>query len=257
MSELRDLAVRAAREAGSLLLERFKGPIEGVDTKSSPTDLVSDADRESEELLVGLITRERPEDGILSEEGGDERSHSGLEWVIDPLDGTVNYLYRIPWWAVSIAVEDDKGAVVGVVFDPVRDAIYEAERGRGATLNGEPIKINETSDLSEALIGTGFSYETEAREVQARTVARLLPLARDIRRAGSAALDLAALAAGHLDGFYEAPMERWDKAAGILLVEEAGGVVTELPPPLPHLSPGVIAANPELHRELSALVLER
>ncbi|HWC14783.1 MAG TPA: inositol monophosphatase family protein [Actinomycetota bacterium] len=255
MSELRALATRAAREAGALLLERFRGPIAGLDTKSSPTDLVSDADRDSEELLLDLIARERPDDGIVSEEGGDERSRSGLEWVVDPLDGTVNYLYRIPWWAVSIAVEDDKGAVVGVVFDPVRDALYEAERGEGAWLNSRCIRVSDTADFSGALIGTGFSYEAEAREVQAATVARVLPLARDIRRAGSAALDLAALAAGHLDGFYEAPMERWDKAAGILLVEEAGGIVTELPPPLPHLSPGVIAANAELHRALNDLVL--
>lgn len=254
MSELRDLAVRAAREAGELLLERFRGPIEGLDTKSSPTDLVSDADRDSEHLLLELISRERPDDGILSEEGGDERSRSGLEWVVDPLDGTVNYLYRIPWWAVSIAVEDDKGAVVGVVFDPVRDAMYEAERGHGAWLNSRPIHVGDVDELSNALIGTGFSYEAEAREVQAATVARLLPRTRDIRRAGSAALDLAALAAGHLDGFYEAPMERWDKAAGILLVEEAGGMVTELSPPLPHLSAGVVAANPALHTALSELV---
>lgn len=256
MSELRDLAVRAARDAGELLLQRFRGPIEGLDTKSSPTDLVSDADRDSEQLLLQLISRQRPDDGILSEEGGDERSRSGLEWVVDPLDGTVNYLYRIPWWAVSIAVEDDKGGVVGVVFDPVRDALYEAERGRGARLNSKPIRVNDVTDLSNALIGTGFSYEVEAREVQATTVARVLPRTRDIRRAGSAALDLAALAAGHLDGFYEAPMERWDKAAGVLLVQEAGGLVTELRPPLPHLSPGVVAANPALHPALSELVGE-
>lgn len=257
MSQLRALAVRAAREAGELLLERFSGPVEGLDTKSSPTDLVSDADRDSERLLLDLIAAERPDDGIVSEEGGDERSTSGLEWVVDPLDGTVNYLYRIPWWAVSIAVEDDKGPVVGVVFDPVRGGMYEAERGDGAFLNGSRIHVTETEALADALIGTGFSYEAAAREVQAETVARVLPQARDIRRAGSAALDLAALAAAHLDGFYEAPMERWDKAAGILLVEEAGGIVTELPPPLPHLSPGVIAANPALHPVLSDLVLDR
>lgn len=252
--ELLKIAVRAARAAGDLLLKRFEGPALGVGSKTTPTDLVSDADRESERLLVDLIASLRPEDGILSEEGSKEGSASGLTWVIDPLDGTVNYLFRIPWWAVSIAVEDASGARAGVVFDPTRGDLFAAARGEGAMLNDVPITVSDRTELSEALIGTGFAYDARARAVQAEIVARVLPKARDIRRAGSAALDLASLACGRLDGFYEAPMERWDKAAGVLIAREAGARVTDLA--APHgLSTGVIAANPALHERLSALVL--
>ena len=254
-TELLDLAQRAARAAGRVLVELARGPAEGVDAKSTPTDLVSDADRASEELLVDLIAKERPGDGVLSEEGSDAQSSSGVVWVIDPLDGTVNYLFGIPWWCVSIAADDDHGTVVGVIYDPVRDELFDAARGTGARRNGAAIRVSDQSDLSQALIGTGFAYDARARERQAEVVARVLPRARDIRRAGSAAMDLASLGCGRLDGFYEAPMEPWDKAAGMLIVQEAGGTVTELPPPLEHLSPGVIAANPTLHGELSRLVL--
>ena len=254
-AELLDLAQRAARAAGRVLVELSRAPAEGVDAKSTPTDLVSDADRASEELLVELIATERPGDGVLSEEGSDAQSATGVVWVIDPLDGTVNYLFGIPWWCVSIAANDDNGTVVGVIYDPVRDELFDAARGTGARRNGAPIRVSDQTDLSQALIGTGFAYDSRARERQAEVVARVLPRARDIRRAGSAAMDLASLGCGRLDGFYEAPMEPWDKAAGVLIVREAGGTVTELPPPLDHLSPGVIAANPALHGELSRLVL--
>lgn len=253
VEDLLEVARRAALSAGELLLERFAGAAAGVGSKTTPTDLVSDADRESEQLLVDLITSLRPDDGILSEEGSEEGSASGLTWVIDPLDGTVNYLFRIPWWAVSIAVEDASGARVGVVLDPVRGDLFAAERGGGATLNDDPIQVSDCSELSEALIGTGFAYDARARSVQAEIVARVLPKARDIRRAGSAALDLASLACGRLDGFYEAPMEHWDRAAGVLIAQEAGAVVTDLSAPY-GLSTGVIAANPQLHGALSELV---
>ncbi len=254
-SELSDLAQRAARAAGEVLLERFRSPAEGVDAKSTPTDLVSDADRASEELLVDMIRKQRPGDGVVSEEGSDAQSSTGIVWVIDPLDGTVNYLFGIPWWCVSIAADDADGTLVGVIYDPVRDELFDAVRGGGARRDGRFIHVSDQDELAQALVGTGFAYDARARERQAEVVARVLPRARDIRRAGSAALDLASLACGRLDGFYEAPMERWDKAAGVLLVREAGGVVTELPPPLEHLSPGVIAGNPALQKELSQLVL--
>ena len=253
VNELLDLASSAARAAGELLLKRFEGPAAGVGSKTTPTDLVSDADRESEELLVDLISSTRPDDGILSEEGSREGSASGLTWVIDPLDGTVNYLFRIPWWSVSVAVEDSIGALAGVVLDPVRGEMFAAARGEGAHLNDKEIHVSDRRELSKALIGTGFAYDSRARAAQAEIVSRVLPRARDIRRAGSAALDLASLACGRLDGFYEAPMERWDKAAGVLIAQEAGAVVTELAAP-EGLSPGVIAANPGLHPTLSALV---
>ena len=254
MTELLDLAVEAAQSAGALLLEHFRKPAAGVSSKTTPTDLVSDADKASEALLLDLIASKRPGDGILSEEGGGAASTTGLTWVVDPLDGTINFLFGIPVWSVSIAIEDEDGELVGVVHDSVHGETFAAERGRGTRLNGSEVHVSNQTDLSKALVGTGFAYGERARAVQADIVTRVLPRARDIRRAGSAALDLAALSCGRLDAFYEAPMERWDKAAGILLIREAGGAVSELP--APHgLSPGVIAANATLHAELSALVL--
>lgn len=255
VSDLLDLAVMAATRASDILLEYFEGPAQGVSTKSTPTDPVSDADRAAEAFLLQFFKHERPEDGILAEEGGGRASTSGLTWVIDPLDGTVNFLFGIPVWCVSIAVEDSDGAVAGVVYDPNRDELFAAERGEGATLNGEPIQVTDRAELSSALIGTGFSYDPEVRDSQAVTLSRVLPRVRDVRRAGSAAIDLATLACGRFDGFYEAPMEAWDRAAGVLLVREAGGVVSELSAPK-GLAPGVIAAGPGLHDTLRALVVE-
>ena len=251
---LLELALRAADIAGAALLDRFYGPARGVTSKTSPTDLVSEADHEAEALILELIRSERSDDGILAEEGGASQSTSGLRWVIDPLDGTVNYLFGIAQWAVSIAVEDEKGALAGVVHHPVLKETFTATRGGGAFMNGDPIKVSERPDVASALIGTGFSYEAEARAEQATIVHRILPRVRDIRRSGSAALDLAAVACGRLDGMYEAPMEAWDKAAGVLLIEEAGGTVSEFTAPL-GLTPGVIAANPVLHEQLRRMVL--
>ena len=250
---LLELAQEAARGAGQLLLEYFGRPARGVESKTTPTDLVSEADRASERLLIDLITRRRPDDGIVSEEGAARAAHSEFTWVLDPLDGTVNFLFGIRAWCVSIAVEDGSGPVVGVVHDPCAGETFSACRGAGARLNGAPIHVTDR-DLSEALVGTGFSYDADARREQAAVVTRVLPRVRDIRRAGSAALDLASVAAGRLDGFYEAPMEVWDRAAGVLLVQEAGGVVTDLPAPR-DLSTGVVAAGPRLHERLRALVI--
>jgi myo-inositol-1(or 4)-monophosphatase len=252
--DLLDVGAVAAREAGKLLLDHFHRPPRGVESKSTPTDLVSDADRAAEELILELIRRRRPRDGILAEEGGDERSESGLRWVVDPLDGTINFLFRLPDWCVSIAVEDEDGTRVAVTHNPNRGETFTAIRGSGAELNGAPISVSETTELAEALIGTGFAYDARARSVQSETLSRVLPKVRDIRRAGSAAIDLSSLACGRFDGFYEAPMERWDRAAGELLIAEAGGVVSDLPAPL-GLSTGVIAANPALHEQLRELVL--
>jgi myo-inositol-1(or 4)-monophosphatase len=251
--DLLDLAVDAARSAGRLLLERFASDATGVRTKSSSTDLVSDADTAAERTIVRMISATRPDDGWLAEEGSSERSSSGVTWIVDPLDGTVNYLFRIPVWCVSIAARDPDGTFLGVVHDPNRDETFTATRGSGAFANGEPIHVRAGDDLSTALIGTGFAYDRPTRGLQARVVARVLSEVRDIRRPGSAALDLASVACGRLDGFYEASMETWDKAAGVLLVEEAGGVVTALPNPGGG-SPGVVAAGPGIHAALEALV---
>jgi myo-inositol-1(or 4)-monophosphatase len=269
-TSLLDIATDAAHQAGALLLQRFALPATGVSSKSTPTDPVSDADRDAEALVATLIRSRRPADRIVTEEGSGSESGGGaagggaagggwdpdgggLTWIVDPLDGTVNFLFGIPVWSVSIAVEDRDGAVAGVVFDPNRHESFTATRNGGAHLNGASIQVSARSDLESALIGTGFAYEAKARSIQAAVVSRVLPLVRDVRRAGSAALDLASVACGRLDAFYEAPMEWWDKAAGVLLVREAGGIVTDLPAPL-GLSPGVIAGGPVLHRALTSLV---
>jgi myo-inositol-1(or 4)-monophosphatase len=248
-----DLAVEGAHRAGGLLLERFSQAPTGVESKSSPTDLVSDADRDSESLLLELIASRRPEDSVLAEESGGDLSPRGLTWIVDPLDGTVNFLFRIPVWAVSVAVADPEGLLVGVVYDPNRDETFTAARGQGTRLNSEPVRVSDRSKLAEALVGTGFAYDAPRRAAQAEVAARLLPKIRDIRRAGSAALDLAWVACGRLDAFYEAHMGRWDRAAGELLVREAGGVVSELRDPI-GADHGVVAGPEALHDRLRSLV---
>ena len=252
--DLLDLATDVARRAGESLLQDYRHAATGVGTKSTPTDLVSDADRRSEALVKELIAAQRPEDSFLAEETGDAGTGSGLTWIIDPLDGTVNYLFRIPAWCVSIAAREADRTIVGVVHDPNRDETFAAARGGGSSLNGRTIHVSDNADLSQALVGTGFAYDVPTRSAQAEVVRRVLPRVRDVRRGGSAALDLAYLACGRLDGFYEAHMQEWDKAAGIVIIEEAGGVVTPLQDPS-GVSDGVIAANPVLHPALRALVL--
>lgn len=252
-AELRDLAQNVARKAGALLLEHYGRAASGVETKSTSTDPVSDADRQSELLIKELIATERPNDGFLAEESGGQRG-GGLTWIIDPLDGTVNYLFRIPAWCVSIAVSDGDATLAGVVHDPNRDETFAAAQDLGSTLNGKPIRVSERADLSHALVGTGFAYDVPTRTAQAAVVQRVLPQVRDVRRGGSAALDLSYLACGRLDGFYEAHMQAWDKAAGVLLIREAGGLVSSLRDPSGD-SDGVIAANPRLHGALEKLVL--
>ena len=222
-----------------MLLEYFGRPPEGLDTKSSRTDPVSDADREAERAIRELLAAERPEDGLLAEEGSRSEAHSGRRWIVDPLDGTVNFLYGFPVWGVSVALEDADGIAVGVVYDPCRDEAFSAVRGGGAELDGRPLAVRGPRELRSTLVATGFSYDSGRREAQAELVAGLLPRVRDIRRAGAAALDLAWLAAGRLDGFFEHGLKHWDWAAGRLLVEEAGGVSE----PLPGDPPGLAAAS--------------
>jgi myo-inositol-1(or 4)-monophosphatase len=213
--------------------------------------MVSDADRDAEALVVELLRSERPEDGLLGEEDASRDGTSGRRWVIDPLDGTTNYLYRFPAWAVSVAVEDADGGVAGVVLDPVRGDLFAAERGSGFTVNGEPARVREPVAAERALIATGFAYERARRAEQAAVLTRVLPRVRDIRRAGAAALDLALVASGRVDGYFERGLRPWDWAAGRLAVAEAGGTVIELAgEPL-----GLVAAStPELADELVSLV---
>jgi myo-inositol-1(or 4)-monophosphatase len=252
--ELLDLAVRAARAAGALLLERVGGPVSGVASKSSRTDLVSDTDRDAEALIVGIIAAERPGDAIVGEEGADTAgAGSGLRWLVDPLDGTINYLWNIPQWSVSVAALDADGPLAGVVHDPSRDETFTARRGAGARVGDHALRLGPGAALDEALIGTGFSYRAEIRARQAALLPAILPAVRDVRRFGSAAIDLAWVACGRLDGYFERGLNPWDWAAGRLLVTEAGGVVQELPATAED-PVGCVAAPPALIGPLRALV---
>jgi myo-inositol-1(or 4)-monophosphatase len=241
VGELRALAEAVAREAGAMLRAAFVGPELRVSAKSTPTDLVSEADHAAESLIRERLLAARPDDGVLGEEGGDRAGTSGVHWIVDPLDGTVNFLFGIPQWAVSIACEDAAGALAGVVYDPLRDELFSAERDGPATLDGAPIQASTREDLATALVCTGFGYDAEVRRAQAIIVARLLPEVRDIRRLGSAAIDLAWTACGRIDAYYEHGLNAWDLAAGRLICERAGLEVRELAPVGPS-NPGVLVA---------------
>lgn len=228
--ELRALAVAVAREAGDLLADRA-GQVEVAATKSSPTDVVTEMDRRSEELIRSRILAARPSDAILGEEGGliGNAGNAPVLWVIDPLDGTVNYLYGLHDWAVSIAAEVAGEIVTGAVYVPVRGELFSAVKGGGAVLesaDGESkLHCNTGVPLERALIGTGFGYLAARRKVQGEVVAAMLPQVRDIRRIGVASIDLCAVATGRLDGFYERGLNYWDWAAGALVAAEAGAAV--------------------------------
>jgi myo-inositol-1(or 4)-monophosphatase len=256
---LLEVAVRAARMAGTLLLERFQaGEEHGVTSKSTPTDLVSEADLASERAIRQLLAERRPEDGFLGEEGGaEELGSSGLRWVVDPLDGTVNFLFGIPQWCVSVAVQDSEGSLVGVIYDPCREELFVGIRGQAPTLSGphgtralvSPLR----EDLATAMVATGLAYDARVRAAQAQVLTRVIPRVRDIRRFGSAALDLAWTAAGRCDAFFERTVKPWDIAAGTLICEGAGLEVVELP--AREEEPwGILVAPPALCAPLLGLV---
>ncbi len=248
-ADLLAVALAAARAAGDLLLARADEVVGGISSKTSGTDLVSDADRDAEALVIATIRAARPGDGILAEEGGGGAGSTGITWVVDPLDGTINYLWGVPQWSVSIAAADDRGAVAGVVHDPSRGETFTAVRGGGARMGGRVLAVTPGRPLGEALVGTGFSYRSAERAVQAGRLTRVLPAVRDVRRLGSAALDLCWVAAGRLDGYYETGLNPWDRAAGELVAREAGARVRELAPG------GLIVAGPDLIDPLARLVL--
>src|SRR4051812_8720754 len=252
--ELLSIAEDAARAAGAVLLERFGGPRREVRSKSTPTDLVSEADIEAERALRGVLSARRPEDAVLGEEGGDRGAGtSGVRWIVDPLDGTVNFLFGIPQWAVSVACEDGDGLLAGVVLDPLRDEIFAAPRDGPATRDGEPVEASSRGDLATAMVGTGFAYDAEVRAAQAEVAARVLPRVRDLRRMGSAALDLAWTACGRYDAYYERGLQPWDRAAGELLCARAGLELRELPTQ-GALPAGLLVASATLAGPLQELV---
>ncbi|MEA2299371.1 MAG: monophosphatase, partial [Solirubrobacteraceae bacterium] len=247
------VAREAAERAGALLRERFEaGPERTITTKSTDTDLVSEADYAAQRSIRSVLDERRPGDGFLGEEGGDAAGSSGLRWIVDPLDGTVNFLFGIPQWCVSVAVCDGDGAVAGVVHDPIRAETFAGVRGGAASLNGRELTASVKSDLATALVATGFAYDAGVRAEQGAVVARLISRARDIRRCGSAALDLAWTAAGRYDAYYERAVNQWDVCAGELLCRCAGLELRELPAAgvLPH---GIMAAPAGLADELHRL----
>ena len=227
---LRDLAAEIAREAGELARRRRGEGVAIAASKSVIADIVTEADEEVERLIRARLAAERPDDGFLGEESGAEVGASGITWVVDPIDGTVNYAYGIPSYAVSIAAVDgtpaprEWRALAGVVFAPALGELYAGALGEGATLGGTPLRVTDETPAG-ALLGTGFGYDPATHEGDLARVRTVMPMARDLRRMGAAALDLAAVAAGRLDGFFERGLQPWDHAAGALLVTEAGGRV--------------------------------
>ncbi len=248
-AQLLALALEAAAAAGALLLEALAQAPAQVDTKTSLTDMVSELDVASENLIARTILAARPDDAILGEEGGvSGPGTSGVRWVVDPLDGTTNYLYRFPAWAVSIAAERDGDVAVGVVHDPTHGETFSAVTGEGAWCNGRPLRVDGAPTLAVSLLGTGFGYDADVRTVQGALLARVLPLVRDVRRAGAAALDLCWVAAGRLDAYYERGLQPWDWAAGMLVAREAGAAVCVLD------DGTAVIAPPHLHQPLVDLL---
>jgi myo-inositol-1(or 4)-monophosphatase len=250
-TELLEIAIEAARAAGAELMARWRRPLE-IETKSTPTDPVSEADVAAERAIRDVLGRRRPADAVLGEEGG-ATGDGELLWVVDPLDGTVNYLYGLPTFAVSVAVQDAAGGLAAVVLDPVRNELFSATRSGAPACDQEPISASVCDSLSRALVGTGFAYEPAVRATQGTIVARLLPLTRDIRRAGAAALDMCSCAAGRLDAYYERGVKAWDVGAGTLICQRAGLVVRMLA--ADGAEPcGIVVAPAALIDELTALV---
>jgi myo-inositol-1(or 4)-monophosphatase len=230
--------------------------VRSTETKSSPTDPVTAGDRAAEEIIVDGILAARPDDGIVGEEGAQRQGTSGIDWLIDPIDGTVNYLYDIPAYSVSVAARfaaaDDLGhpILAGVVYNPVSDELFRATRSGGASLNGQTISVTDADELASSLVGTGFAYSAARRRAQAQVLLDVLGSVRDIRRAGSAALDLCSVACGRLDAYYEVGLNSWDYGAGWLIATEAGAMVSDLRGGPPS-STFTLAATSKVHDQLA------
>jgi len=259
LDELRELAISAASEAATLAAQGRRDGVVVAGTKSSATDIVTEMDRRVEALLVDRILTARPDDGMLGEEGASHVGSSGVRWVLDPIDGTVNYLYGIPGWAVSVAAEIDGVGVVGVVAAPSLGETYVAVRGRGARKHDQwgvhDLRVNDPVELTGSLVSTGYGYTQERRTGQARVTSALLPRVGDLRRLGACSLDLCFVAEGRFDAYYERGVHLWDYAAAGLVVTEAGGRFGGLD----GAAPGeelVIAAGPQLFVQLSEVLRE-
>lgn len=247
-----NFAIETAREAGQILLEKF-GKIEKI-TKKGDINLVTEADLASEALIIEKIKSYYPKHSVLAEEAGDAvviGGSSSWKWIIDPLDGTTNYAHGYPCFCVTLSLEHEGEIVIGVTFDPTRNELFAAEKGSGASLNGRRIRVSETSNLGDALIVTGFPYDFKDREDFARHLTQFLLRSRGVRRDGSAAIDMAYVACGRFDGFWEEGLNPWDVAAGYLMIEEAGGQVTYYNgEKFSVYTPPICASNGNIHGEM-------
>lgn len=252
-----EVAVAAARQAGAVLQTQF-GAARRVSYKGSPTNLVTEMDRRAEALIIESIRAHFPDHAVLAEESGRLEGARGYRWIVDPLDGTTNYAHGLPIYAVSIALEIDGRLALGVVYEPARDECLVAERGRGASLNGAPIRVSTTARLNESLLSTGYPYDIrEGGDNNLAEHAAVSLRCHSVREIGSAVLNLAAVAAGRLDAFWELRLGPWDVAAGMLLVEEAGGRVTDpAGGPVDLSAPAVVASNGLIHDEILHVLKE-
>jgi myo-inositol-1(or 4)-monophosphatase len=248
-AELLSLAQRIGREAAAMLMDR---PTElEVNTKSTAIDVVTQMDIKVEAFIVEELLAARPDDGLIGEEGADRASTSGITWVIDPLDGTVNYLYDLPGWNVSIGAKDEEGQLIGVVAAPSINSTWWAVRGEGAFFNGKPIRCNDPIEMNRAMVATGFQYDVAHRGKQIEHLSKALPLIRDLRRNGAAAVDLCHVAMGRVDAYYEHGLKEWDWAAAGLIAREAGarfGLYGQAPYQM------TLAAGPALYAQLEAFL---
>lgn len=254
-AHLLTLACDIATRVGDTALAGRRRGLNNVETKSTSTDMVTEYDRATEREIVATLRRLRPDDAIVGEEDGTHDGGSGYTWFVDPIDGTTNFLYDLPMWTVSIGLHDPDGAVCGVVYAPALRETFTALRGRGAHLNGHPISCRTESNLTHALVATGFNYSAANRVIQARRFPRIIDKIRDVRRLGSASLDLCFVACGRYDGYFEEHLFPWDYAAGALIVTEAGGRC-ETYPMQTAPSAAVLATNHLLFDEIRNLVFE-
>jgi myo-inositol-1(or 4)-monophosphatase len=251
--ELLNVAIALAEEAGELILDGLRRPRAEIDTKSTSTDMVTEMDRAAEALIRQRLRELRPDDGMMGEEGSHVEAASGVTWLVDPIDGTTNYVYRLPVFSVSVAAEVDGQVVAGVVRHPSMAETFTAGLGRGAFLNGRRLNVTGASTLATALVGTGFSYAPDRRVRQSEVVTRIIGSVRDVRRMGSAAIDLCWVACGRLDAYFERGLQPWDRGAGALIAAEAGAWVGRIGDE-PETSGDVMACVPHLAAEFKALI---
>jgi len=253
-AQLLHVATKLAKQAGVMAFEGRRNGLQNVQTKSTGTDMVTEFDKASEVMIVQGLASMRPDDAIIGEEGASQSGTTGITWHIDPIDGTTNFLYALPTWAVSIGAVDEYGPIVGAVYIPALDEMFFATRGGGAFCNGSPIYCNSLEDVSKALVCTGFSYSADQRTLQANRVARFIHQVRDIRRFGAASIDMCFVACGRFDAYFEENLHSWDIAAGELIAREAGCKTGDFEGN--DIRPAqVLVSPPQIFSQLSSLIL--